>query len=204
MRLAVVLGRSCRLRPLDQPPRPTQAALRRRLRDPPTRLPAQRCLMRHKRHRRVEQPSPQQVWRTGRTRASTGRPRVCDSAYAASRGLPNARSGPTGSYRSSDVEVQAVFAGRSSRPSTSAGGGRRVACRRTRRTASGSSDGSAAAVSAGEGWGVGVGAMALLTSPPTDEKVATPGTDDALSKPQSLPRVDLHRLRGTRPIPRRG
>jgi hypothetical protein len=116
----VVLGRSCRLRPLDQPPRPTQAALRRLLRDPPTRLPTQRCLMRHKRHRRVEQPSPQQVGRTGRTRASTGRPRVCDSAYAASRGLPNARSGPTGSYRSSDVEVQAVFAGRSSRPSTSA------------------------------------------------------------------------------------
>ena len=39
--------RDRQLRPLGQPPRQTQTALRHRLQDPPTRLPTQRCLMQH-------------------------------------------------------------------------------------------------------------------------------------------------------------
>ncbi len=39
--------RDRRLRPLAQPARHTQATLRRRLQDPQTRLPTQRCLTRH-------------------------------------------------------------------------------------------------------------------------------------------------------------
>jgi hypothetical protein len=40
-------GRDRRLHPLGQPPRQTQEALRRRLQDPQTRLPTQRCVTGH-------------------------------------------------------------------------------------------------------------------------------------------------------------
>lgn len=40
-------GRDRQLHPLAQQARPTQATLRNRLQDPPTRLPTQRCLTRH-------------------------------------------------------------------------------------------------------------------------------------------------------------
>jgi hypothetical protein len=77
-----------RLHPVGQPPRQAQAALRRRLQDPQTRLPTQRCLTRHQaqnpRHRRRRTPRRALHRRANRGRARVrSRPRIPSSARAA-------------------------------------------------------------------------------------------------------------------------